>query len=376
MQNVLQDLHNVIREGKPVAYTALVETRGSTPQKPGATMLVFPDGSQTGTLGGGCVEAEVKRKSLRLLDQGECEILTFHLDNDYGWDDGLICGGRMSLLVDPVRPGSDVSYFDILNELSSTGKGFTEAVVFDSTQAGAGQKADRFLLDEQGEILAKRGSGELPTALVENLRPVSQRPRPYVIGGISYLPRVEHCRLLIVGGGHVGQKIAELAADADFDVWVVDDREQYCNQERFPRAKRLIVDSFDTALSGLDVDPNTFCVIVTRGHNHDEEALYHLAETPARYVGMIGSKRKIKLIFENLLREGISREALERVFAPLGLNIGSQTVPEIAISVVTELIAHRNLSEMPEGFRSASLMNDIRDDVPNAEPRHSKQTEN
>src|ERR1700748_3722009 len=105
MNDLLQDLQTAIGNGRPVAYTALVETRGSTPQKAGATMLVFPDGSQAGTLGGGCVEAEVKRRALRLLDAGESEILTFQLDEDYGWDDGLICGGRMRMLVDPVRPG-------------------------------------------------------------------------------------------------------------------------------------------------------------------------------------------------------------------------------------------------------------------------------
>ena len=164
---------------------------------------------------------------------------------------------------------------------------------------------------------------------------------------------------MIVGAGHVGQKMAELAAAVDFDVWVVDDREEYCNAERFPAAKRLIVGPIDQVLSGLEIDPDTYCLIVTRGHNHDEEALYHLAETPARYVGMIGSRRKIKMIFEDLLRERISPEALRRVHAPLGFDIGSQTVPEIAISIVAELIAHRNLGAIPEHYRSTSLMDEL-----------------
>jgi xanthine dehydrogenase accessory factor len=355
MRDILHDLENALRTGKPVAYTALVETRGSTPQKAGATMLVFPDGSQAGTLGGGCVEAEVKRRALRLLDEGSCEILTFQLDNDYGWDDGLICGGRMAMLVDPLRPGEDLSYYTMLSEFVAAGRGFTEAVILDAEKAGGGRTADRFLLDENGEIAAMRSSGEVPLAVREGLRPVSERPRPYVASGISYLPRLERCRLVIVGAGHVGQKAAELAAACDFDVWVVDDREQYCNPERFPLAKRLIVGEIDAALSGLEIDANTFCIIVTRGHNHDEEALYHLAETPARYLGMIGSKRKIKLIFDDLLREGISRQALARVHAPLGFDIGSQTVPEIAVSIVAELVAHRNLGQIPERCRPPSI---------------------
>lgn len=356
MRDILQQLDDAIRHEQPVAYTALVETRGSTPQKAGATMLVFPDGSQTGTLGGGCVEAEVKRKALRLLDEGRREILTFQLDNDYGWDDGLICGGRMRMLVDPVRPGTDLTYFQTLSRVAADGKGCTEAVILDQA---AGVPGDRFLFDKSGTIVATRGADVRTDTAATNLRPVSDRPRPYVAGGVSYLPRLERCRLLIVGAGHVGQKVAELGAETDFDVWVIDDREQYCNPERFPDASRLIVAPIDQALSGLEVDGDTFAIIVTRGHNHDEEALYHLAETPARYVGMIGSRRKIKLIFDDLLREGVSREALSRVHAPLGFDIGSQTVPEIAVSIVAQLIAFRNLGAIPESLVHASLIDEV-----------------
>src|SRR5437879_13146579 len=115
MRKIVEKLELVIRAGQAVAYTALVETRGSTPQKPGAAMLVFPDGSQAGTLGGGCVEAEVKRRALRLLDQGQAELLTFQLDDNYGWDDGLICGGRMKVLVDPVHAGGASRLLENIN---------------------------------------------------------------------------------------------------------------------------------------------------------------------------------------------------------------------------------------------------------------------
>ena len=202
-------------------------------------------------------------------------------------------------------------------------------------------------------------AAELPPVIAEHLRPLTQRPRPYVVGGVSFLPHLRRCRLIIVGAGHVGQKVAELAAACDFDVWAVDDREQYCNPERFPLAKRLIVGDIDTALSGLEIDHNTYCLIVTRGHNHDEEALYHLAETSAAYVGMIGSRRKIKLIFDDLISEGISTESLSRVHAPLGFDIGSQTVPEIAISILAELIADRNLGGIPEKYCRESFVNEL-----------------
>ncbi|RPI84012.1 MAG: XdhC/CoxI family protein [Planctomycetaceae bacterium] len=358
MRKVLQALTEATCAGQAVAYTALVETRGSTPQKAGATMLVYPDGSQTGTLGGGCVEAEVKRRALRLLDDGQTELVTFQLDDNYGWDDGLICGGRMKMLVDPVRPGQDIAYFEKLKHLLSLGAPVTEAVILDGEASGGGHVADRFLLDEHGQVIVARARQSLPDSAKQHLRPLSSRPRPYVESGISFLPFLRRCRLVIVGGGHVGQKVSQLASEVDFDVWVVDDREEYCNSGRFPEAKRLIVGPVDQALSGLEIDHNTYCLIVTRGHNHDEEALYHLAETTAAYVGMIGSRRKIRLIFEDLLAEGISRESLRKVHAPLGFEIGSQTVPEIAISIVAELVAHRNLGAIPPAYARESLLDE------------------
>ena len=356
MRKILDTLEQALRTGQSVAYTALVETRGSTPQKAGAAMLVFADGSQAGTLGGGCVEAEVKRRALRLLDAGQTELLTFQLDDNYGWDDGLICGGRMKMLVDPLRPGQDASYFEKLNALLAAGTACTEAIVLDPEKAGGGAAGDRFLLDAEGREVASRATAGMPGGVTGHLRPVAQRPRPYVEQGVSYLPFLQRCRLIVVGAGHVGQKVAQLASEVDFDVWVVDDRQEYCNVDRFPTAQRLIVGPVDTSLSGLDINHNTYCLIVTRGHNHDEEALYHLAESGAAYVGMIGSNRKIRLIFDDLVAEGISREALSRVHAPLGFDIGSQTVPEIAVSIVAELVAHRNLGAIPPQYRRSSLM--------------------
>jgi xanthine dehydrogenase accessory factor len=262
----------------------------------------------------------------------------------------------MKMLVDPLRPGEDFSYFEALNRLVIAGSACTEAVVIEPEKSGGGLAGDRFLFDDRGQVIASRAKAEMPPAVSRQLRPVAQRPRAYIDQGVSYLPFLERCRLIVVGAGHVGQKVAELAAEVDFEVWVVDDREEYCNNLRFPTASRLLVGAVDTALSGLEIDGRTYCLIVTRGHNHDEEALYHLAETPAAYVGLIGSRRKIRLIFDDLLAEGISRDALARVAAPLGLDIGSQTVPEIAISIVAELVAHRNLGGMPPKYRRESLL--------------------
>ena len=354
MRELLTELTAVLDQQRACVYCAVVETRGSTPQKAGAVMLVFPDGAQRGTLGGGCIEAEVKQRALRVLHEGagQAELLTFCLDDNYGWDDGLICGGRMTILADPllkVRSSefgvrSSESYFRRYQEIVVSGEGCTEVVALVDNALGVPGGA-RFLFAAGGSLVGQTGDAPVPAELVKELRPLHERPRPISQRGFSFLPHLPRVRLLIVGGGHVGAAVARLAADVDFDVCVLDDRERYVGRERFPMAQELIAGDIGTELKKLapTLNASTFAIIVTRGHNHDEEALYHLAPTRAGYVGMIGSRRKIKLIFEDLIAKGISPETLARVHAPLGYDIGSQTVPEIAVSIVAELIASRNL---------------------------------
>ncbi|MBI3837077.1 MAG: XdhC family protein [Planctomycetia bacterium] len=354
MRELLDRLISAVQSGRRVACCRLVETRGSTPQKPGAAMLVFDDGSQSGTLGGGCVEAEVKRQALAVLAKDDASVVRFQLDDDYGWDDGLICGGRMQVLIDSMSRTAARDYFLKLREMGSQGAGGTEAIVFDAEASGLPETAS-YLFDADGRLMDHiRGpleEGLAPRAIRDGLQPLSDRPRPSARRGVAYLPMLPRSRLIIVGGGHVGQAVGNLAAELDFDVWVIDDRQEYVTEARFPRAQRRIAGSMTEVLPNLEITPNTYCLIVTRGHNHDEEALFHLADRGGRYVGMIGSKRKIKLIFDDLLAEGISPEALDRVYAPVGLDIGSQTVMEIAVSITAELVAHRNLGTTPDATR-------------------------
>jgi xanthine dehydrogenase accessory factor len=206
----------------------------------------------------------------------------------------------------------------------------------------------RFLFDADGLLAAQTIAGAVPSVVGENLIPLRRRPEPAVRHGIAYLPILPRITLLVVGGGHVGQAVARLAADVDFDIWVLDDRSSYASRDRFPRANRILVGDIGGQLQQLlpeDITPSTYCIIVTRGHAHDEEALYHLVRSSAGYVGMIGSKRKIKMIYEDLKAKGISPNDLRKVHAPLGFAIGSQTVSEIAVSIVAELIACRNLGQ-------------------------------
>ena len=182
----------------PVVWTALVQTRGSTPQKAGATMLVFADGSQVGTLGGGCVEAEVKRKALQNLQTGNREIVTFQLDNNYGWDDGLICGGRMTMLIDPIQPDDSLDYFETIAQLKQSGQSYTQAILIDSPDENESTAGNCYLVDTNQKIVAQRADNEAPGQLLDHVKPLEERPRPYVKNKISYLPALDRCRLLIV----------------------------------------------------------------------------------------------------------------------------------------------------------------------------------
>jgi xanthine dehydrogenase accessory factor len=253
----------------------------------------------------------------------------------------------MTFVAQPLAAGRNERYFEKLASLIAQGAGCTEAVVVDPDKAGF-PVGSRFLFDAEGEWVASLSGDEPSQVLREGLIDLIRRPRPHTTGGVAYLPQLPRCRLLIVGAGHVGQAVGDLAAQADFDVWVLDDRETYASKERFPSAQRILVGDIGRILRDFSSDENTYCLIVTRGHSHDEEALYHLATKPSRYLGMIGSKRKIRMIFEDLEKEGIPTESLDRVYAPIGLDIGSQTVPEIAVSIVAQLIGHRN--QGPDAF--------------------------
>jgi xanthine dehydrogenase accessory factor len=312
-------------------------------------LLVFADGSQFGTLGGGCVEAEVRQRAMRCLAEGAAtEVSSFTLDDDYGWDDGLICGGRMTIAVHAMRPEAPdyvaaVHYYRVLRSLVASGGGCTEAIVIGN---GDGlHPGDRLVFNDAGQVEAQLAETSALDLVAANLIAPSERPAAFAKRGIAYLTTPPRIKLLLVGGGHVGLAVARLASEVDFDIWILDDRERFADLARFPMAARRLVGDIGKTLRELarTLTRETYSLIVTRGHAHDEEALYHLVESPCGYIGMIGSARKIRLIFEDLAARGVSRDSLSRVHAPLGLPIGSKTVPEIAISIVAELIACRNL---------------------------------
>jgi xanthine dehydrogenase accessory factor len=353
MREVVRHVIRGLEEGRELLLCQVVETRGSTPQKAGALMAVDPDGGQVGTLGGGCVENEVKQHAIRQLGEEGVRFHSFVLDHDYAWADGLICGGKMVIATEALKGEGALAYFRRLHQAIETGEGFTETVVVDPDRVEGGTLGQKFLFDHNGSLTASRPESAVPEILSERLAPLVDRPRARVEQGVAWLPVLPRIRLVVVGAGHVGQAVGNLAAEADFDVWVVDDRSQFASRERFPKAQKFLVGPVEEVLKTLEVTRNTFVLIVTRGHGHDQEALFHMAPTPASYVGLIGSKRKIKLIFESLLEMGIAEADLARVTAPVGVDIGSRTVPEIAVSIVAELIARRNLGPKA-AFRTLS----------------------
>jgi xanthine dehydrogenase accessory factor len=337
-------LLEALSAGRNAALCRLLETRGSAPQKPGAAMLVYPDGTQFGTIGGGCVEAETKSLALRALASGRSRIAHFTLDHDEGWNQGLICGGRMLMAIEPISDDASQGYLQKLAKALDSRSPIVEAIVFDSQASGLPECA-AFLFDEGGGLIAFRGiEADRPALEIPQtaFRPPAPNTRCWAAGGIAWLPATPKCRLVLVGAGHVAQAVAALASDLDFEVWVVDDREDFASDSRFPAASGRIVGAIDHVLKELDIDSDTYCVIVTRGHTHDREALYRLVGRGARYVGMIGSRRKIQLIFDHLISDGVPADWLSKVYAPLGVDIGSRTVAEIAISICAELVSHRN----------------------------------
>src|SRR5207253_2147281 len=256
--DIYEEIVKLRQEGRRAAVATIVNVRGSIPSFKTAKMLVRDDGSIVGTIGGGCVEAEVWQAAREVMESEKPRSLTFNLNQDPKYDTGLVCGGTLDIFVEPILP------------------------------------------------------------------PAS---------------------LYIFGAGHVSVNLYKVAKDAGFDVTVVDDRASYANRERFPDAKEVIAKDFEQAMAHIVPNEASYIVIVTRGHRDDMRVLRWAVQTPARYIGMIGSKRKTITIFRELTEEGIAPQLFDRVHAPVGLDIGAITPEEIAVAITAELIAVRRRVE-------------------------------
>ncbi len=211
MRELLRYLNQNLERGRELILCQVVETRGSTPQKAGALMIVDPGGGQAGTLGGGCVEAEVKQKAIARIGENGADVHSFILDHDYAWADGLICGGKMVILTEALRGAEPLGYFRAFQALLESGGGFTEAVVVDPRRCDAGvalPAGARALVDPTGKVAAAWPIGADGERLAAGAIALADRPRPAVRDGVAFLPTLPRVRLVIVGAGHVGQAVA------------------------------------------------------------------------------------------------------------------------------------------------------------------------
>ena len=296
---------------RPFVLALIAGTKGSSPQRTGAKALFFADGKMIGTLGGGCLEAEVRARALLALESGKAESFEIVLDHLFGWDDGLICGGSVGGLILPRASASSELWRDLAAIASVTGTGSAEPISW-------GVAADFSIIRE------------------------SQEAGPELLYRETVAPR---CGLWIAGSGHVAQAVAPLAAQLDFAVTVFDDRPALANPEFFSADIRLRVGGWDELLR--DVPPHspsaaTFGLIVTRGHQHDAIVLSEWIGHPFAFLGMIGSRRKARIIREQFVRKGIAtEERFDAVACPVGLPIGAASTHEIAVSILAQFIEKR-----------------------------------
>lgn len=338
-------------QGQDLAWVSVVETRGSTPRHSGAQMLVTADGRARGTIGGGPLEASAIQQALEVLKCKQSRVAEFDLSNREAGESGMICGGRVSLLIEYVAAGSP-AWLELLHALvvlaSERRRGWLVSVLPPAEEPVAGQEGrevkilGRCLVDDRGEVY---GEPAVPADILRELARKGGSADQLLAQGPDriYLQPVGPREVLyIFGAGHCGQSLATVADLVGFATVVVDDRKEFASPERFPRAERLVIpESFDQALADLPIDEESYLVIMTRGHVHDKTVLAQALRTPAAYIGMIGSRKKVAQTFRELEQEGTPAEALARVHAPIGLDIGSETPEEIAVSIVAELIQER-----------------------------------
>jgi xanthine dehydrogenase accessory factor len=376
LNEVYEEVTKANAADQKLAVAAIVTTSGSTPQRTGAKLLVYEDGRMLGTVGGGCVEADVWAEAREALQADAARLCSFTLrDNpDVPPDEeGMVCGGEMEVFIEvwqnKLKPSLTAEQIATLLT-TARNEGRPLALVTLMTQGeNPAERAPHLVIDESGKFLGGTlGDAELnelaarqAVALIGDERAeivVTQLDELNVRAGNEFdlegvKRRAGNVRLLfeiarpplelvICGGGHVGQAVAKVARLLDFNVTVIDDRAEFASREKFPDEKvRLLTQDFLEALHSLKFTPAAHVVIVTRGHRHDEICLEAVIDKPARYIGMIGSRRRTTTIRERLKRAGVAPELLRRVHAPIGLDINAQTPEEIALAIMAEIVLVR-----------------------------------
>ena len=321
----------------------VVHTRGSTPQKPGAALLVRADGSTVGTLGGGCVEGDIwfaAKEALR--ERTEPFTKDYYLNEDIAARDGLVCGGSMFFYIEPVL--GPASFSSLADEIAEAYRGGPPLAVATVVSSKDGRTGNRLVVRADGSAEGSLGGAALDAEGTEAAKAVMHMGKTERIetadgDEVFVAGYTSPALLVLVGGGHVNLQVAKIAELLGFRVMVTDDRPEFANQERFPMAEAVSVAPYEAGLDAFPITKNTAIVVGTRGHNFDDLALEAAVRTDAAYVGLLGSKRKTILIYEALLKRGVSEERIKQVHSPVGLDLGGRTPEEIALSIMSEIVA-------------------------------------
>ena len=326
------EVYDVIREylekGKTGTIATIVDKLGAAPREEGAKMFVGEDGKLFGTVGGGCMEAEVWQEARKVMKSKEARFVHYRMNATDVEDSGMVCGGNVDIFLEPLHEGHKELY-DMVPYLEKRGR---RAIVV--TRFGKERFAKTLIDAHGGQWGDPIESGER-----EGYEQFLSEKRPKVLGDDVVIEPIRIASTLyIFGAGHISRYLARAAKMVDFNVVVIDDRGEFANEERFPEADKVMVADFQKVFDELDYRGDIYIVIVTRGHKNDAYVLDEALKRPSKYIGMIGSKRKVKMVYDYLKAKGVQDEAIRAVHAPIGIKINSETPQEIAISIVAELI--------------------------------------
>lgn len=356
MKDVFTEALDLLTTGEKAAMSTIVSSKGSLPMSKKAKMLVKPDGKIVGTVGGGCLEADVWAEAQHVMETGAPTLQKFILTEKHAGENGLNCGGNVEIFTEPLYPGQAD---DMLSQIAQIVAERDSAVLATLVSGGeVGDQSAKLLVRSNGSTVGSLGYAEADEAVEAEVAELGSIPESLLkvieveVGTETVKIFLESIcpepTLYIFGGGHVSYAIAQIADSVGFRIVVIDDRPMFANKERFPMADETLTLEMETALDHLDIDDLSYIVAVTRGHQHDKPVIEQAVKTNAAYVGMIGSRRKIALMWKELEKKGIPRERLEAVHAPIGLDIGADTPEEIAVSIMAELVRIRRSQGKPE----------------------------
>ncbi|MGC9967823.1 MAG: XdhC family aldehyde oxidoreductase maturation factor [Syntrophobacteraceae bacterium] len=342
MMTIFKNVVDLLKAKESFVLATILRRCGSAPRDVGSRMIIRADGSIIGTIGGGVLEATIQKLAKELFISRKTQVRRFTLNREGAAPNGMICGGDVDFLLhfeDAAQPDRLALYEQLLATLHSRKRAWL-VVELPAVEVSEGMPPT-YLFKDAGSLVEARGMPRLRELLVE----VSATQSAVVeYEGTRFFiePLSSEGTVYIFGAGHIGQKLAQLTSFVGFRTVVLDDREEFANRELFGSSDEILVlSTFDGAMKNLEIDKESYLVIVTRGHVHDKTVLEQALRTDAGYIGMIGSRKKRDATYEVLAREGFGNEDFARVHSPIGLNIDAETPEEIAVSIVGELIQAR-----------------------------------